>query len=62
VRIVIGPTVLDRAVGLDMLVAIAICALATEAAWHRHTRTLPMLLVLTMLVPDGQRSPVHVGQ
>ena len=48
-RLTMGPTLLDRAVALDMLVAIAICALALEAALNRHTHTLPILLVLTLL-------------
>lgn len=48
-RMTLGPTLLDRAVALDVFVAIAICALATEAAWNRHTHTLPILLVLTLL-------------
>lgn len=49
VRVTVGPTILDRAVALDMFVAIGICALAVEAAWNRHTFTLPVLLVLTLL-------------
>lgn len=48
-RITVGPTVLDRVVALDMFVAVGICALAIEAAWNRHTHTLPVLLVLTLL-------------
>ena len=44
-----GPTLLDRAVALDVFVAIGICALALEAALNRHTFTLPILLVLTLL-------------
>ena len=48
-RIAMGPTVLDRAVALDVLVAIGICALAVEAALNRHTTTLPVLLVLTVV-------------
>ncbi|RYB90622.1 cation:proton antiporter [Nocardioides glacieisoli] len=48
-RMTKGPTLLDRAVALDMLVAIAICALALEAALNRHIHTLPVLLVLTLL-------------
>jgi multicomponent Na+:H+ antiporter subunit F len=48
-RMTMGPTLLDRAVALDVFVAIAICALAIEAAWNRHTHTLPILLVLTLL-------------
>jgi multicomponent Na+:H+ antiporter subunit F len=48
-RMTIGPTLLDRAVALDVFVAIGICALAVEAAINRHTDTLPILLVLTLL-------------
>jgi multicomponent Na+:H+ antiporter subunit F len=49
VRMTTGPTLLDRAVALDVFVAIGICALAIEAAVSRHTFTLPLLLVLTLL-------------
>lgn len=48
-RMTIGPTVLDRAVALDMFVAIGIGALAVAAAHNRHSTTLPILLVLTIL-------------
>jgi len=48
-RMTMGPTLLDRAVALDVFVAIGICALALEAALNRHTFTLPILLVLTLL-------------
>lgn len=48
-RMTMGPTLLDRAVALDVFVAIGICALAIEAAVNRHTYTLPILLVLTIL-------------
>ena len=49
VRIALGPTMLDRVVALDVLVAIVICGLALEAAVHRHTTTLPILVVLSLL-------------
>lgn len=48
-RITRGPTTLDRAIGLDVLISVIICALALEAAINRHTTTLPILLVLTLL-------------
>lgn len=48
-RMTMGPTLLDRAVAFDVLVAISICALAMEAALNQHTFTLPILLVLTLL-------------
>lgn len=48
-RMALGPTMLDRAVALDALVAVVICGLALEAAVHRHTTTLPILVVLSVL-------------
>lgn len=48
-RISLGPTMLDRVVALDVLVAVIICGLALEAAVHRHTTTLPILVVLSLL-------------
>jgi multicomponent Na+:H+ antiporter subunit F len=48
-RISAGPTMLDRIVALDVLVAVVICGLALEAAIHRHTTTLPILGVLSLL-------------
>lgn len=48
-RMTMGPTLLDRAVALDVFIAVGICALAVEAAVNRHTTTLPILLVLTLL-------------
>ena len=44
-----GSTMLDRVVALDVLVAVMICGLALEAAVHRHTTTLPVLVVLSLL-------------
>ena len=49
IRISLGPTMLDRVVALDVLVAVVICGLALEAALHRHTTTLPILGVLSLL-------------
>lgn len=49
VRISLGPTMLDRIVALDALVAVVICGLALEAAVHQHTTTLPILVVLSLL-------------
>ena len=49
VRISLGPTMLDRIVALDVLVAVMICGLALEAAANRHTTTLPVLVVLSLL-------------
>ena len=48
-RISLGPTMLDRIVALDVLVAVVVCGLALEAAVHQHTTTLPILGVLSLL-------------
>ena len=49
IRLTIGPTLLDRAIALDAIVTVVICGLVIEAAVNRHTTTLPILLVLTMV-------------
>jgi multicomponent Na+:H+ antiporter subunit F len=49
VRTVIGPTVFDRAVGLDTLSAICLCAIAVDAAQHRDGEFLPILLLLALV-------------
>jgi multicomponent Na+:H+ antiporter subunit F len=61
-RMTMGPTILDRAVALDVFVAIGICALAIEAAVNRHTSTLPILLVLTLLGFVGSVSVARFTQ
>lgn len=48
-RISRGPTSLDRVVGTDVLVAVVIAALALEAIINRHSTTLPVMLVLSLL-------------
>lgn len=49
VRIVRGPSVLDRAVATEVLVSIAVCALGVEAATTRHSATLPILVSLSLV-------------
>ncbi|HEU4568317.1 MAG TPA: monovalent cation/H+ antiporter complex subunit F [Marmoricola sp.] len=49
VRIALGPTMMDRVVALDVLVAAVICWLGAEAAVNRHTTTLPILVVLSLV-------------
>lgn len=48
VRIIRGPSILDRALATDVLLAIAMCALGVEMAVNRHIDTLPVLLVLAL--------------
>lgn len=53
VRIVRGPSTLDRIVGTDVLLAITVCAIATEAAYSRDATGLPILLGLSLLGAAG---------
>lgn len=56
VRIIRGPSILDRALATDVLLAIAICALGAEMALNRHTDTLVVLLILAMFAIVGSIS------
>jgi multicomponent Na+:H+ antiporter subunit F len=49
VRITRGPTMLDRVIGFDVLVAATICVIGLEAAVNQHARTLPALVALSLL-------------
>jgi multicomponent Na+:H+ antiporter subunit F len=49
VRVTKGPTMLDRAIAFDVIVAIVIAGIATDAAIRRDGQNLPLLLVATML-------------
>ncbi|RXZ67788.1 monovalent cation/H+ antiporter complex subunit F [Agromyces albus] len=52
-RIIRGPSILDRALATDVLLAIAICGLGAEMAINRHTDTLVVLLILSMFAIVG---------
>jgi multicomponent Na+:H+ antiporter subunit F len=55
-RIVVGPSILDRAVAADVLLTLVMCALGAEMAINHHTRTLPVLLVIAALGVFGSVS------
>ncbi|WP_022886044.1 monovalent cation/H+ antiporter complex subunit F [Glaciibacter superstes] len=55
-RIVRGPSVLDRVIASDVLVATIMCALGAEMAFNRHTDNLPVLLVLALFGVLGSLS------
>lgn len=46
VRIIRGPSILDRAVASDVLLTEVMCVLGAEMAINQHTRTLPVLLII----------------
>jgi multicomponent Na+:H+ antiporter subunit F len=48
-RTVLGPTTLDRSIGLDTLTAICLGAIAVDAAQHRSGESLPILLLLALV-------------
>lgn len=49
VRIIRGPSTLDRIVATDVVLAIAIAAIAADAAYSRDNTGLPILVVLSIL-------------
>ena len=49
VRIVRGPTVLDRIVALDVVVSIVVTTLGLEAAYNEHTTTVPIMVSLGLI-------------
>lgn len=46
VRMVLGPSILDRAVAADVLLTEVMCVLGAEMAINQHTRTIPVLLII----------------
>ena len=46
VRIVRGPSILDRAVASDVLLTEIMCVLGADMVINRHTHTLPILLII----------------
>ncbi|MEV4539381.1 monovalent cation/H+ antiporter complex subunit F [Asanoa sp. NPDC049518] len=49
VRAVRGPSILDRVVATDVLLAIIVAGVATEAAYTLDATALPVLVVLSIL-------------
>lgn len=48
-RIARGPSLLDRVIAADVLLAIVAAALATEIVLHQRTDNLPLLAVLSVI-------------
>ncbi|MCG5215786.1 monovalent cation/H+ antiporter complex subunit F [Streptosporangium soli] len=49
IRLIAGPSRLDRAVAFDVLIAITVVGIGMEAAYNRHTATLPILMVVSII-------------
>ncbi|CAI9389638.1 monovalent cation/H+ antiporter complex subunit F [Microbacterium sp. T2.11-28] len=55
-RIIVGPSILDRAVASDVLLTLIMCVLGAEMALNHHTRTLPLLLIVAAVGVFGSIS------
>lgn len=49
VRMLRGPSTLDRLVALDTMIALCMCGLAAWAAYSRDTTVLPAIIALSLL-------------
>lgn len=49
IRIIRGPSILDRMIASDMLLTLLMCVVGAEMVYHGHTATLPVLLVLALV-------------
>ncbi len=49
IRMARGPTMLNRVIAMDVLIAIVVGAVGLEAAVNRHSTTLPILVVLALV-------------
>jgi multicomponent Na+:H+ antiporter subunit F len=56
IRIARGPSMLDRVVATDVLIAITIAGLVLEAAINRHASTVPVILALSLVGFAGSAS------
>ncbi|PZU39182.1 MAG: sodium:proton antiporter [Microbacterium sp.] len=56
VRIVIGPSILDRVVAADVLLTEIMCVIGAEMAINQHTRSLPTLLIIAAVGVFGSIS------
>ena len=55
-RIIVGPSILDRAVAADVLLTLVVCVLGADMAINHHTRTLPVLLIIAAVGVFGSIS------
>lgn len=55
-RIIIGPSILDRAVAADVLLTEVICILGADMVINHHTRSLPVLLIIAAVGVFGSIS------
>lgn len=56
IRIVRGPSILDRAVACDVLLTEVLCVLGAEMAINGHTRNVPVMLIIAAVGVFGSIS------
>lgn len=56
IRIIRGPSILDRAVASDVLLTEVMCVLGAEMAINGHTRSIPVLLIIAAVGVFGSIS------
>ena len=58
-RIIVGPTVYDRVMAMDVMLAVMMAAVGVEMVYNHHTNTLPVMLVFALFAVAG---PVSVAR
>ena len=53
IRIVIGPSILDRAVAADVLLTEVMCVLGADMAINGHMRNVPVMLIIAAVAVFG---------
>lgn len=56
IRIIRGPSILDRAVASDVLLTEVLCVLGAEMAINGHTRNIPVMLIIAAVGVFGSIS------
>lgn len=56
IRIVRGPSILDRAIASDVLLTEVMCVLGAEMAINGHLRSIPVLLIIAAVGVFGSIS------
>lgn len=48
-RVTIGPRMLNRALAMEVVLAVVVAGLALEASYNRHSTTVPVMLAMAMV-------------
>jgi len=56
IRVIRGPSILDRAVASDVLLTEVMCVIGAEMAINGHTRSIPVMLIIAAVGVFGSIS------